>query len=86
MCFTFQLFKAAIDETPNTDIPYYWHRNYALACEQMLRIEHKLSKEQILKETIFHFEQSLTKNPLDEDASTIQNSVKNLKTYIGKLK
>lgn len=80
------MYKEAVDVERLEEIPYYWHTNYALACERMLRLKHSYSKAEILNDTIFHFEMSLQKNPSDKDAPLIKKSVESLKTFIGKIK
>ncbi|WAR18880.1 TM260-like protein [Mya arenaria] len=86
MIKAYQFYKAAVDATPVNAIPFYWHTNYALACERLLRIDHGYSKAQLLNDTIFHFEMNLKKNPHDKDAKVIRESVENLKTFIGVIK
>lgn len=81
----FQLYKKAVEREEVETIPDYWHRNYALACERMLRIRHNYSLSNILNDTIFHFEMYVQKNPTDESVPLIKQSVINLKSYIGKL-
>lgn len=82
----FQMYRKAMRSEAMDQIPYYWHTNYALACEHMLRFDHSYSKASILNETIFHFEMSVKKNPTDKDVPAIKQSIDRLKTYIGKIK
>jgi hypothetical protein len=80
-----QLYKEAIDREELADIPDYWHRNYALACERMLRIKHSYNNSDLLQNTITHFELYVKKNPSDDSVPAIKKSIRNLKKYIGKL-
>ena len=80
------MYKAAIHSTTMAEVPYYWHTNYALACERMLQIDHTFNKDSLLEETIFHFEKTLEKNPADKDAHLIKLSIKSLKEHVGKIK
>jgi hypothetical protein len=52
--FYFQLYDDAFKR--NTEIPSYWHKNFALVCERMLHIESEFDKTDMLKKVILHFE------------------------------
>ena len=81
----FQLYKIAVEREVVEAIPDYWHRNYALACERMLRIKHNYPLSDILNDTIYHFEIYVQKNPTDESVPIIKQSIQHLKSYIGKM-
>ncbi|XP_053373976.1 transmembrane protein 260-like [Mercenaria mercenaria] len=85
MIKSYELYKKAVEKETLEAIPDYWHRNYALACERMLRIKHKYSLSDIVNDTIFHFEVYIQKTPTDESVPIIKQSIQNLKLYVGKL-
>ncbi|XP_052275598.1 transmembrane protein 260-like isoform X2 [Dreissena polymorpha] len=86
MIRSYELYKASVDDVPVDAIPYYWHTNYALACERMMRLKHGYSKAQLLKDTIFHFEMTVEKKPDEKDVPIIIESIKELKKYVGVIK
>ncbi|XP_060557049.1 protein O-mannosyl-transferase TMEM260-like isoform X2 [Ruditapes philippinarum] len=85
MIKSYELYKAAVESEEIEAIPDYWHRNYALACERLLRIKHNYPLSHILNDTIFHFEKYIQKNPTDESVPIIKQSIKHLKSYVGKM-
>lgn len=82
---SYELYKKAMEREAVKAIPEYWHRNFAIACERMLRIKHSYLKSSILNDTIYHFEMYIKKDPTDESVPVIKQSLTRLKSYVGKL-
>ena len=77
---TLQLYSSAISEHPTEDIPSYWHKNYALVCQQLLSLQHSLSREVLVDKAIFHYETFIKEDPTDENYDAIVKIVQQLKT------
>lgn len=77
----------------SNDIPAYWHRNFAIICERLVR---RLSTDQnakdeslpdqltLIKMTVHHFGQFLRLNPQDPDNVKIKEAINTLQKYIEK--
>ena len=81
--FYFQLYDDAFKR--NTEIPSYWHKNFALVCERMLHIESEFDKTDMLKKVILHFELFLMQDPTDSDSNAIKSVVKTMKKQLKSL-
>jgi hypothetical protein len=81
--FYFQLYDGAFKR--NTEIPSYWHKNFALVCERMLHIESEFDKTDMLKKVILHFELFLMQDPTDSDSNAIKSVVKTMKKQLKSL-
>ncbi|KAL4238129.1 hypothetical protein ACF0H5_002841 [Mactra antiquata] len=79
MTESYTLYKQAVEKENIDTLPAYWHRNFALASEKMLRMSVDYSKDEILQDTVFHFEQYMKKDPTDESIPIIKDAVKNWK-------
>ncbi|XP_069494171.1 protein O-mannosyl-transferase TMEM260 [Ambystoma mexicanum] len=67
--------------------PANWHRNYAIACERMLRLgKSDVSLETLLTESIQHFSLYLAKSTADAQAAAIGHAVAHMKTELHRLK
>lgn len=80
---SYQLYDAALKR--NTEIPSYWHKNFALVCERMLHIESEFDKINMLKKVILHFELFLMQDPTDSDSNAIKSVVKTMKKQLKSL-
>lgn len=67
--------------------PVNWHKNYAIACERMLRFgKMDTDQEALLSETIKHFTLYLAKETDDPQSSAISQAVHHLKDELHRLK
>ncbi|XP_069063533.1 protein O-mannosyl-transferase TMEM260 isoform X1 [Pleurodeles waltl] len=67
--------------------PVNWHKNYAIACERMLRLgKMDMDQETLLSETIKHFTLYLAKESDDPQSSAISQAVHHLKDELNRLK
>jgi hypothetical protein len=56
--------------------PSFWHKNFALVCERLLRAEHvSMDRTQLCKMSIQHFKQYLKLEPHEPDASKIASAI-----------
>ncbi|XP_069807229.1 protein O-mannosyl-transferase TMEM260 [Dendropsophus ebraccatus] len=83
--YSYQLYKKAIDKHENH--PINWHKNYAIACERMLR-QHRadIDPELLLKDAIKHFSAYASKAVADSQIEAIQQAVSYFKDELLRLK
>ncbi|XP_040268705.1 transmembrane protein 260 isoform X2 [Bufo bufo] len=83
--YSYQLYKKAIDKHENH--PVTWHKNYAIACERMLR-QHRtdIEPEDLLKDAIKHFSTYASKATADGQIEAILQAVDYFKDEFLRLK
>ncbi|XP_056403193.1 transmembrane protein 260 isoform X3 [Hyla sarda] len=83
--YSYQLYKRTIDKHENH--PINWHKNYAIACERMLR-QHRtdIDPELLLKDTIKHFTAYASKAVADSQIEAILQAVSYFKDELLRLK
>ncbi|NWX86734.1 TM260 protein, partial [Nothoprocta pentlandii] len=76
--FAYTLYKEIISSHPKH--PVNWHKNYAIACERMLRLQEvHVDQETLLSETVKHFLLYTEKAEDDPQRQDILRAVKHLK-------
>ncbi|XP_042655114.1 transmembrane protein 260 isoform X2 [Tyto alba] len=76
--FAYMLYKEIVNSHPNH--PVNWHKNYAIACERMLRLRRvDMDPEALLSETVKHFLLYTQKAEDDPQRQDILQAVKHLK-------
>uniref|UniRef100_A0A8C4U5U7 Transmembrane protein 260 n=1 Tax=Falco tinnunculus TaxID=100819 RepID=A0A8C4U5U7_FALTI len=76
--FAYTLYKEIVNSHPNH--PVNWHKNYAIACERMLRLHRvDVDPETLLSETVKHFLLYTEKAEDDPQRQDILQAVKHLK-------
>ncbi|KFP90653.1 Transmembrane protein 260, partial [Apaloderma vittatum] len=76
--FAYTLYKEIVNSHPNH--PVNWHKNYAIACERMLRLHRvDVDPEALLSETVKHFLLYAEKAEDDPQRQDILQVVKHLK-------
>ncbi|XP_044128013.1 LOW QUALITY PROTEIN: transmembrane protein 260 [Bufo gargarizans] len=83
--YSYQLYKKAIDKHENH--PVTWHKNYAIACERMLR-QHRtdIEPEDLLKDAVKHFSTYASKATADGQIEAILQAVDYFKDELVRLK
>ncbi|KAM3920156.1 protein O-mannosyl-transferase TMEM260 [Leptodactylus fuscus] len=83
--YSYQLYEKAIDRHENH--PINWHKNYAIACERMLR-QHRtdIGPERLLKDAIKHFSAYTSKATADGQIEAIWQAVDYFKDELLRLK
>ncbi|KAM4013903.1 protein O-mannosyl-transferase TMEM260 isoform 2-T2 [Anomaloglossus baeobatrachus] len=72
--YSYQLYKKVIDEHENH--PINWHKNYAIACERMLRQHQEgIDPEHLLEDAIKHFSAYASKATADGQIGAIWQAV-----------
>ena len=62
--------------------PPFWHKNYALVNEKLMRFNHSKDKIGLCKRSIDHFNKYLTQSPDDPEAASIRSAVKSLTQWL----
>ncbi|KAM8921271.1 protein O-mannosyl-transferase TMEM260 [Pelodytes ibericus] len=76
--YAYKLYKDLI--TAHDNHPVNWHKNYAIACERMLRLHRTdVDHEILLSDTIKHFDTYARKAKEDKQRDAIMNAVQYLK-------
>ena len=55
--------------------PHFWYKNFALACEKLLHLDHDIDKGKLCKLAISNFRQYLHLEPDDHDADKIEEAI-----------
>ena len=61
------------------NFPAFWHKNFGLVLERLLHVEHSMSKGQLCKQSISHFQQYVSAAPKDEEVSNIVQAINDLR-------
>ena len=81
------------------DVPAYWHRNFAIVCERLLRhpsvvgtgrrdsslVKSLPDQVALVRLTAHHFRQFLLLDPHDPDYAKIKEAVNTLQTYLNNI-
>ncbi|CAL1539711.1 unnamed protein product [Lymnaea stagnalis] len=70
-----------IEIKKHTIYPAYWHRNYAIVCERLMREKTPLDELMLLGKTIEHFKQFVLMEPGDADAEKLHKAIRSLEDY-----
>ncbi|NWX51682.1 TM260 protein, partial [Steatornis caripensis] len=83
--FAYSSYKEIVNSHPNH--PVNWHKNYAIACERMLRLRWAdVDPEELLSETVKHFLLYTEKAEDDPQRQDILQAVKHLKKELRALR
>ncbi|CAG5114902.1 unnamed protein product [Candidula unifasciata] len=80
---SYKLFTRAIEK--ERSFPALWHRNYAILCERLQRVDTTLDRVMLLKKAIFHFKKYVHQAPDDTDSQNIRHAVATLEDYMNSL-
>jgi len=77
---SFQLYSNEMRK--HASVPAYWHRNLGIVCEHLSRLSPPTQQRQLLTLTVKHFTQAVTLDPSDPDVHKLNDSVRNLQSYL----